>query len=155
MPKVPLGLVARLMPLVAMAVMLMAPGALAQPGAIQLSISQPEDGDVVPRRLVVTGSSTGLAAHRILVFVYAPSANRWFFQGEADVAADGSWEVDPVVVSGGAITGAPGTGRPVDVQIVATAMADVPAGLSGIPDEDFPLSGTLAQSPAVSVRRED
>ena len=137
--------------------MLVAWTTLAQPSSVQLSISQPENGDVVPRRLTVTGTSAGLATNKILVFVYAPLAERWFFQGEATVGADGSWEAETVVISGGSISTAPVAGRPeemaLDFQIVATAMSEVPPGLSGMSGGDFPLSGTLAKSPAVLVRR--
>ena len=105
----------------------------------------------------MSGTSAGLSTNRILVFVYAPAAERWFFQGEATVAADGAWTVEQVVISGGAIRTAGGAERPgvvgAGVQIVATAMNEIPPGLSGIPTGSFPPSGTLAQSPIVVVTR--
>lgn len=137
--------------------MLAASATLGQTSGLQLSISTPADGDVVPRRLTVSGTSAGLSTNRILVFVYAPAAERWFFQGEATVAADGAWTVEQVVISGGAIRTAGGAERPgvvgAGVQIVATAMNEIPPGLSGIPTGSFPPSGTLAQSPIVVVTR--
>ena len=138
--------------------MMLAAGAtLGQTSGLQLSISTPADGDVVPRRLTVSGTSAGLSTNRILVFVYAPAAERWFFQGEATVAADGAWTVEQVVISGGAIRTAGGAERPgvvgAGVQIVATAMNEIPPGLSGVPTGSFPPSGTLAQSLIVVVTR--
>jgi hypothetical protein len=137
--------------------MLAASATLGQTSGLQLSISTPADGDVVPRRLTVSGTSAGLSTNRILVFVYAPAAERWFFQGEATVAADGAWTVEQVVISGGAIRTAGGAERPgvvgAGVQIVATAMNEIPPGLSGVPTGSFPPSGTRAQSPIVVVTR--
>ena len=151
MHKAALGLV---LPMV-----LFASATLGQPPDVQLSISTPADGDVVPRRLTVSGTSAGLSTNRILVFVYAPAAERWFFQGEAAVAADGTWTVEPVVISGGAIRTAGGAERPgvvgAGVRIVATAMNEIPPGLSGVPAGSFPPSGTLAQSPIVAVTRRE
>lgn len=125
--------------------------AAAQPTGLELSITQPADGDVVGRELTVTGTSAEIATERILVFVYAPAADRWFFQGEATVDPSGAWQVYPVIVSDGALRSARITAE--GVRIVATAMDDVPSGLSGIPAADFPPPGTLAQSPIVVVSR--
>ena len=61
--------------------MLVATFAFSQTSSIQLSISQPENGDVVPRRLNVSGTSAGLGTNKIVLFVYSPPAKRWFFQG--------------------------------------------------------------------------
>ena len=137
--------------------MLVASATFGQPSDLQLSISTPADGDVVPRRLTVSGTSAGLSTNRILVFVYAPAAERWFFQGEATVAADGAWTVEQVVISGGAIRTAGGAERPgvvgAGVRIVATAMNEIPPGLSGVPTGSFPPSGTRAQSPIIVVTR--
>ena len=60
--------------------MLVATFAFSQTSSIQLSISQPENGDVVPRRLNVSGTSAGLGTNKIVLFVYSPPAKRWFFQ---------------------------------------------------------------------------
>ena len=70
---------AALCPVVPM--MLVATFAFSQTSSIQLSISQPENGDVVPRRLNVSGTSAGLGTNKIVLFVYSPPAKRWFFQG--------------------------------------------------------------------------
>ena len=123
----------------------------AQPPGLQLTITSPVDGDVVGRELTVAGTSAGIATQRVIVFVFAPAADRWFFQGEAAVGADGAWRVHPVIVSDGALWTAPV--RAEGVRIVATAMEAVPSGLSGIPAADFPPAGTLAQSPIVVVSR--
>ena len=123
----------------------------AQPADLQLAITEPADGAVVGRELAVTGTSAGISAQQILVFVYAPAADRWFFQGRATVGTDGAWQVDPVIVSDGALRSARITAE--GVRIVATAMDEVPTGLSGIPAADFPPPGTLAQSPVVVVSR--
>ena len=123
----------------------------AQSAGLELSITQPADGAVVGRELTVTGTSAGISTERILVFVYAPAADRWFFQGEATVDAGGAWQVDPVIVSDGFLRSATITAE--GVRIVATAMEGVPSGLSGIPAADFPPPGTLAQSPVVVVSR--
>ena len=137
--------------------MLVAGATFGQTADLQLAISAPEDGEVVSRRLTVSGASAGLSTNRILVFVYAPAAERWFFQGEAAVAADGTWTVEPVVISGGAIRTAAGAEHPgvvgAGVRIVATAMNEIPPGLSGVPAGSFPPSGTLVQSPIVVVTR--
>ena len=125
--------------------------AAAQPAELQLAITEPADGDVVGRELTVTGTSAGISAQQILVFVFAPAADRWFFQGQATVDADGAWQVDPVIVSDGFLRSATITAE--GVRIVATAMEEVPSGLSGIPAADFPPAGTLAQSPVVVVSR--
>ena len=103
------------------------------------------------RQLTVAGTSAGISTQRILVFVFAPAADRWFFQGEATVGAGGAWQVDPVIVSDGALRSARITAE--GVRIVATAMDEVPSGLSGIPAADFPPPGTLTQSPVVVVTR--
>ncbi len=123
----------------------------AQTSDLRLDITHPAQGDVVGRELAVTGTSAGISAQPILVFVYAPAADRWFFQGRATVGADGAWQVDPVIVSDGALRSARITAE--GVRIVATAMDEVPSGLSGIPAADFPPPGTLAQSPVVVVSR--
>ena len=133
--------------------LLCAEPAPAQPSELQLSITQPADGDVVARELTVAGTSTGVSTRRIFVFVFAPAADRWFYQGEATVGADGTWEIHPVIVSDGALRSARITAE--GVRIVATAMDDVPSGLSGIPAADFPPAGTLAQSPTVVVSRRE
>ena len=136
-----------------------------QTSNIQLAIVQPENGTVVPRRqcgsrdlescgwtpLNVTGTSVGLGANKIVLFVYSPPAGRWFFQGEATVEADGSWEVSDVIVSGG-VGVQPGE-RP--FRFVATAMNELPPGFSDVLEDEFPPPGTLAQSPLVSVTREE
>ncbi len=141
-----------------LAVLLLAAGALpavsaapAQTSDVRLAITEPADGDVVGRELTVAGTSAGIATERVIVFVFAPAADRWFFQGEAAVGADGAWRVHPVIVSDGALWSAPV--RAEGVRIVATAMEAVPAGLSGIPAADFPPEGTMAQSPIVVVSR--
>ena len=123
----------------------------AQPTGLQLTITSPMDGAAVGRELTVAGASAGISAQRILVFVFSPAADRWFFQGEATVDASGAWQVDPVIVSDGALRSARITAE--GVRIVATAMDEVPSGLSGIPAADFPPAGTLAQSPIVVVSR--
>ena len=123
----------------------------ALPPEAQLAITEPADGDVVGRELTVTGTSAGIGAERILVFVFSPAADRWFFQGQATVGADGAWQVDPVIVSDGALRSARLTAA--GVRIVAIAMAEVPAGLSGIPAASFPPPGTLAQSRTIVVSR--
>lgn len=125
----------------------------AQHSGLQLAITQPADGDVVARELTVAGRSAGISTQRILVFVFAPAADRWFFQGEARVGADGAWEVHPVIVSDGALRSARITAE--GVRIVATAMDEVPSGLSGIPAAGFPPAGTLTQSPIVVVSRRE
>ena len=99
--------------------------------------------------LNVTGTSAGLGTNKIVLFVYSPPAERWFFQGEATVETDGSWEVRDIIVSGG-VGVRPGDS---DFQFVATAMSDLPPGLSDVPRGEFPPPGTLAQSPAVLVKR--
>ena len=129
--------------------MLVAAFAFSQTSSIQLSISQPENGDVVPRRLNVSGTSAGLGTNKIVLFVYSPPAKRWFFQGEGTVGADGSWEVADVVVSGG-VGVQPGDS---EFRVMATAMRELPPGLSDVPGDGFPPPGTLAQSPAVLVKR--
>ncbi len=129
--------------------LLVASASVAQTSSIRLAISMPENGDVVPRSLDVTGTSAGLGTNTIALFVYSPPAERWFFQGEAIVAADGRWEVRQVVVSGG-VGVPPGDD---DFRVVATIMPELPPGLSGVLDDDFPLPGTLAQSTAVLVKR--
>ena len=143
--------------------MLVASFVFPQTSSIQLSISQPENGAVVPRRqcggrdlescegnpLNVTGTSAGLGTNKIVLFVYLPPAERWFFQGEATVETDGSWEIRDIIVSGG-VGVRPGDS---DFQFVATAMSELPPGLSDVPRGEFPPPGTLAQSPAVLVKR--
>lgn len=145
--------------------MLVARFVFPQTSSIQLSILQPENGDVVPRRqcgsrdlescademqpLNVTGISSGLGANKIVLFVYSPPAERWFFQGEATVGSDGRWEVGDIIVSGG-IGVRPGDSS---FHFVATAMSELPPGLSDVPSGEFPPPGTLAQSPAVLVKR--
>lgn len=136
-------------PCLVMTMLLATSAAVAQTSGIQLSISQPKNGDVVPRRLDVTGTSAGLGANTIALFVYSPPAGRWFFQGEATVGPDGRWEVGGVVVSGG-VGVRPGDD---DFHFVATAMSELPPGLSDVPDGEFPLPGTLALSPVVLVKR--
>ena len=131
--------------------LLVANVSIGQPAGIQLTISTPEDGDVVPRSLDVTGTSAGLGTNTIALFVYSPPAERWFFQGAATVAVDGRWEVRQVVVSGG-VGVAPGDE---DFRIVATVMRELPPGLSGVLSDDFPIPETLAQSAAVLVKREE
>lgn len=142
---------------VVLPILLVAGATFGQTSGPSLSISAPQDGDVVPRRLAVSGTAAGLSTNRILVFVYAPGPERWFFQGEATVAADGTWTVEPVVISGGAIRTADGADRPgivgTGVRIVATAMSEIPPGLSGVPAGDFPPPGTLVQSRIVVVTR--
>ena len=134
--------------------LLLAAGAApAQTSDLRLAIMEPADGEVVGRQLTVTGTSAGISTQRILVFVFAPAADRWFFQGEATVGANGAWQVDPVIVSGGALRSARITAE--GVRIVAIAMDEVPPGLSGVPEEDFPPAGTLAQSPIVVVSRRE
>lgn len=123
----------------------------AQPSELQLAITEPAGGAVVGRELTVAGTSAGISTQRVIVFVYAPAADRWFFQGEATVDADGAWQVNPVIVSDGALRSARITAE--GVRIVATAMDEVPSGLSGIPAADFPPAGTLTQSPIVVVSR--
>lgn len=130
-----------------------AEAAAAQPSELQLAVTEPADGAVVGRELTVAGTSAGISTQRILVFVFAPAADRWFFQGEATVGADGAWEVYPVIVSDGALRSARIAAE--GVRIVATAMDNVPSGLSGIPAADFPPRGTLAQSPTVVVSRRE
>ena len=146
-------------------VLLVASLAFSQTSAIQLSIVQPENDAVVPRRqcgsrdlescgwtpLNVTGTSVGLGTDKILLFVYSPPARRWFFQGEAIVEADGSWEVSDVIVSGGVGVE---TGDSV-FRFVATAMNGLPPGLSEVLEAEFPPAGTLAQSQVVFVKRAD
>ena len=138
--------------------LLLAAGALpatsaapAQTSDLRLAITEPADGDIVGRELAVAGTSAGISTQRVIVFVFAPAADRWFFQGEATVGADRAWRVHPVIVSDGALRSA--RIRAEGVRIVATAMEEVPAGLSGIPAADFPPEGTLAQSPIVVVTR--
>lgn len=123
----------------------------AQPAELQLAITNPVDGAEVGRELTVAGTSDGISTERILVFVFSPAADRWFFQGEATVDAEGAWQVYPVIVSDGALRSAQITAE--GVRIVATAMDEVPSGLSGIPAADFPPAGTLTQSPIVVVSR--
>ena len=133
---------------------------------IQLSIVQPENGAVVPRRQCVggrdvdscvgtpfnvTGTSARLGSNTIVLFVYSPPAGRWFFQGEANVEADGSWEITDVVVSSGVRVQAGES----PYQFVALAMSELPPGLSDVPEGQFPPPGTLAQSPVVLVQRGD
>ncbi|MCY3843959.1 MAG: hypothetical protein OXH69_10505 [Acidobacteria bacterium] len=125
-----------------------APG---QPAELQLAITSPADGAEVGRELTVAGTSAGISTERILVFVFSPAADRWFFQGEATVDTDGAWQVNPVIVSDGALRSARITAE--GVRIVATAIEEVPSGLSGVPAADFPPAGTLTQSPIVVVRR--
>ena len=125
--------------------------AAAQSAGPELSITQPADGEVVGRELTVSGTSAGITTERVLVFVFAPAADRWFFQGEATVDAGGAWQVDPVIVSDGFLRSARITAE--GVRIVATAMDEVPSGLSGIPAADFPPAGTLTESPIVVVSR--
>ena len=134
-----------------------------QTSSIQLSILQPENGAVVSRRqcggrdlescegdtLNVAGTSAGLGTNTIVLFVYSPPAERWFFQGEATVERDGSWEVRDIIVSGG-VGVRPGES---DFRFVATAMSELPPGLSDVPRGEFPPPGTLAQSPPVLVKR--
>ena len=88
---------------VVLPILLVAGATFGQTSGPRLSISAPQEGDVVPRRLAVSGTAAALSTNRILVFVFAPGPERWFFQGEAMVAADGTWTVEPVVISGGAI----------------------------------------------------
>ena len=127
---------------------------LAQTAELQLAITEPAGGAVVPRQLTVAGTSTGISGQRILVFVFAPTADRWFFQGEATVGADGAWQVDPVIVSGGTFgSAAAPDATAAGVRIVAIAMDTIPAGLSGVPSADFPPAGTQTQSPIVVVTR--
>ena len=76
--------------------------------------------------LNVTGTSAGLGTNKIVLFVYSPPTERWFFQGEATVETDGSWEVRDIIVSGG-VGVRPGDS---DFQFVATAMSELPPGLS-------------------------
>ena len=135
--------------LVAPMLLLSACAGLAQTPTVQVAISTPESGDVVPRSLDVAGTSVGLGANTIALFVYSPPAERWFFQGAATVGADGRWEVRQVVVSGG--VGVPPGDE--DFRVVATVMRELPPGLSGVLGDDFPLPGTLAQSAAVLVKR--
>ncbi len=146
-------------------VMLVSSFVFSQTSSIQISILQPENGDVVPRRqcgsrdlescademqpLNVTGISSGLGANKIVLFVYSPPAERWFFQGEATVGPDGRWEVGDIIVSGGVGV----RSGDFDFQFVATAMSELPPGLSDVPDGEFPLPGTLALSPVVLVKR--
>ena len=129
--------------------MLVTSFAFPQTASIQLSISQPENGDVVPQSLNVTGTSAGLGTNKIVLFVYSPPTERWFFQGEATVGTDGRWEVGDIIISGGWGV-RPGDS---DFQFVATAMSELPPGLSDVPGGEFPPPGTLAQSPAVLVKR--
>ena len=144
--------------------MLVASFVFPQTSSIQLSIVQPENGAVVFNygqcyrsvlescegdALNVTGTSAGLGTNTIVLFIYSPPAERWFFQGEATVEKDGSWEVRDIVVSGG-VGVRPGES---DFQFVATAMSELPPGLSDVPRGEFPPPGTLAQSPAVLVKR--
>lgn len=139
--------------------------AFAQPPNIQLSITEPENGTVVPRRqcgsrdlescgwtpLNVTGTASGLGTYKIVLFVYSPPAGRWFFQGDASIEADGSWAVSDVIVSGG--VGVQTDGAP--FRFVAIAVSELPPGLSDVLEGEFPPPGTRAQSQVVLVRRED
>ena len=76
--------------------MLVASFVFPQTSSIQLSIVQPENGAVVFNygqcyrsvlescegdALNVTGTSAGLGTNTIVLFIYSPSAERWFFQG--------------------------------------------------------------------------
>ena len=101
----------KLAPCFVVPMMLVASFVFPQTSSIQLSILQPENGAVVSRRqcggrdlescegdaLNVTGTSAGLGANTIVLFVYSPPAERWFFQGEATVERDGSWEVRDIM----------------------------------------------------------
>lgn len=118
----------------------------AQSGTPEVTITSPTSGAVVPQRSVVTGASANIGANQILVFVFAPGANRWFFQDPATISSDGTWQVNVFV-------GGPDD-RGSEFRIQAIVMAQVPTGLSELAADSFPPAGTLHRSEAISVRRE-
>ena len=139
------------------AAVLFACSSFAQTDGLLLSISDPANGDSVARRLTVSGTSSGVENNVILVFVYTPSAERWFFQGEAEVAEDGTWVMENVVISGGSISlpreNIDTQDNSPTFQIVATAMNQAPPGLSGVVRDNFPLPETVGKSEPVLVKR--
>ena len=121
------------------------PIAFSQSANIQVNITNPSSGAVVPRQYTVRGESRNIGQSKILLFVYAPGAKKWFFQDTAKISGTGSWQ-------GNVIIGAPGDVG-AEFRVVATVMANVPKGLSELSAGNFPLAGTLAQTEAVTVKR--
>lgn len=119
--------------------------AFAQSANIAVRITSPKEGAVVPQRYTVTGDSKNIGTNKILLFIYAPGAKKWFFQDVAKISSGGKWQAD-VIIGGAGDVG-------YEFRIVATVMPQVPQGLSEVAFDGFPLPGTLYKSDTISVKR--
>jgi hypothetical protein len=87
----------------------------AGPDIIGANITEPTEGDTVPRSLIVRGRSVHAGDGDLVVYVYAPEAQRYYVQGWAAVGANGQWSAS-VKVGG---TEAGSNGAPFSIGVLA------------------------------------